>query len=92
MPYYEGFKAFVHIDSHPLLIFPFTVVAEDQFGTPRGDEGTRIFKATEHQNYSGHFRILGRQTTTHRNRGDPIVAVNFVAFDDLNLTKWGNYD
>ena len=47
----------------PLLILPLTVVAEDQFGTPRGDEGTRIFKATEHQNYSGHFRISGRQTT-----------------------------
>ncbi len=34
-----------------------------QFGTPKGDEGTRIFKATEHPYYSGTFRIAGRRTT-----------------------------
>lgn len=37
--------------------------ASDQFGTPKGDEGTRIFKATEHPHYTGHFQITGRQTT-----------------------------
>jgi hypothetical protein len=34
-----------------------------QFGTPKGDEGTRIFKATEHPNYSGQFRIRGQKAT-----------------------------
>ncbi|HSF10016.1 MAG TPA: hypothetical protein VLA60_11425 [Nitrospirales bacterium] len=31
-----------------------------QFGTPKGEEGTRIFKATEHPTYSGQFRLTGR--------------------------------
>lgn len=34
-----------------------------QFGTPQGDEGTRIFKATEHPNYSGQFRLQGQRGT-----------------------------
>src|SRR5881296_247494 len=33
-----------------------------QFGTPKGNEGTRIFKATEHPYYSGQFRITGGGT------------------------------
>src|SRR5439155_17310540 len=33
-----------------------------QFGTPKGDEGTRIFKTTEHPNYSGQFRLTGQGT------------------------------
>jgi hypothetical protein len=33
------------------------------FGTPKGNEGTRIFKATEHPFYSGQFHLTGRQTT-----------------------------
>jgi hypothetical protein len=36
---------------------------EGQFGTPKGTEGTRIFKAPEHPYYSGKFRIRGQQTT-----------------------------
>jgi hypothetical protein len=32
---------------------------EAQFGTPKGSEGTRIFKATEHPFYSGEFRLKG---------------------------------
>jgi hypothetical protein len=32
---------------------------ESKFGTPKGDEGTRIFKATEHPFYSGEFRLKG---------------------------------
>src|SRR5438445_12636572 len=36
---------------------------EGQFGTPKGDEGTRIFKATEHPFYTGQFRIGGRRAT-----------------------------
>lgn len=34
-----------------------------QFGTPKGEEGTRIFNGTEHPNYSGHFRLTGRKGT-----------------------------
>lgn len=34
-----------------------------QFGTPNGDKGTRIFKATEHPFYSGTFHLTGQQTT-----------------------------
>jgi len=30
---------------------------EGQFGTPKGSEGTRIFKAVEHPHYTGEFRI-----------------------------------
>src|SRR2546422_11645663 len=33
-----------------------------QFGTPKDAEGTRIFKATEHPNYSGQFRLTGQGT------------------------------
>jgi len=33
-----------------------------QFGTPKGDEGTRIFNATEHPDYSGQFRLTGQGT------------------------------
>ena len=42
---------------------PAAIAAErGQFGTPKGDEGTRIFKATEHPNYSGQFRLTGQGT------------------------------
>lgn len=34
-----------------------------QFGTPKGEEGTRIFKATEHPNYSGEFHLKGEKAT-----------------------------
>ena len=37
--------------------------ATSQFGTPKGEEGTRIFKATEHPNYSGLFRVRGDKAT-----------------------------
>src|SRR5713226_315762 len=36
---------------------------EGQFGTPKGSEGTRIFKATEHPYYSGEFHIKGERAT-----------------------------
>ena len=35
--------------------------ATGQFGTPRGDEGTRVFKATEHPHYSGQFHLSGQK-------------------------------
>jgi hypothetical protein len=34
---------------------------EGQFGTPKGGEGTRIFKATEHPFYSGEFHLKGER-------------------------------
>lgn len=34
-----------------------------QFGTPKGAEGTRIFKAEEHPTYSGLFRLQGEKGT-----------------------------
>ena len=41
-----------------------TVKAEEgQFGTPKGTEGTRIFKATEHPFYSGEFHLTGGRAT-----------------------------
>ncbi len=36
---------------------------EGQFGTPKGSEGTRIFKATEHPYYTGQFRLRGQKAT-----------------------------
>jgi len=38
-------------------------LADTQFGTPKDDEGTRIFHATEHPNYTGRFRLAGGRTT-----------------------------
>ena len=35
--------------------------ATGQFGTPKGDEGTRVFKATEHPHYSGQFHLSGQK-------------------------------
>lgn len=45
-----------------LVVVSLSVAAENQFGTPKGTEGTRIFKATEHPHYSGAFHITGAQT------------------------------
>ena len=36
---------------------------DSQFGTPKEKEGTRIFQATEHPDYSGAFHISGPRTT-----------------------------
>ena len=41
-----------------------------QFGTPKGEEGTRIFKATEHPTYSGQFRLTGRDGMLVGSMGD----------------------
>jgi len=48
-----------------LVLMAGTSLGEEpgQFGTPKGDEGTRIFKATEHPYYSGQFRIRGQKAT-----------------------------
>ena len=36
-------------------------VIAGQFGTPKGEEGTRIFKAEEHPRYSGQFHLTGQK-------------------------------
>ena len=48
-----------------LVLMAGTSLGEEpgQFGTPKGAEGTRIFKATEHPYYSGQFRIRGQKAT-----------------------------
>jgi hypothetical protein len=40
---------------------------EGQFGTPKGSEGTRIFKGGEHPNYTGQFRISGQHAVSGAN-------------------------
>jgi hypothetical protein len=44
---------------------------EGQFGTPKGTEGTRIFKATEHPYYSGEFHLTGGRATLVGSVRDP---------------------
>ena len=39
------------------------VVIAGQFGTPKDNEGTRIFQPTEHPYYSGQFHLSGQRTT-----------------------------
>src|ERR1700704_2395949 len=39
------------------------LVIAGQFGTPKENEGTRIFQATEHPYYSGQFHLSGQRTT-----------------------------
>ena len=46
-----------------LSLMSLPAAAADQFGTPKGDEGTRIFKATEHPHYSGQFHLSGQKAT-----------------------------
>lgn len=46
-----------------LLLLSLPTAAADQFGAPKGDEGTRIFKATEHPYYSGQFHLSGQKAT-----------------------------
>ena len=46
-----------------LCVLYLPALAIEQFGTPKEDEGTRIFKATEHQHYSGQFHLSGQRTT-----------------------------
>ncbi len=45
------------------ILAPLSVPSENQFGTPKGEEGTRIFKETEHPNYTGRFHLSGTRTT-----------------------------
>lgn len=63
----------LHVHSVPLRQIPLWVVGAlflmvdgslaNQFGAPKGKEGTAIFNADEHPNYSGHFHLTGRKGT-----------------------------
>lgn len=44
-----------------VLLVCTTDVVGGEFGTPKGNEGTRIFKAEEHPHYSGQFHLTGRK-------------------------------
>ncbi len=44
-------------------VFSIDELTGNQFGTPTGEEGTRIFKATEYPNYTGLFRLKGERAT-----------------------------
>jgi len=46
-----------------LVLMSVHAAATGQFGTPKGEEGTRIFHATEHPYYSGQFQLSGQKTT-----------------------------
>ena len=46
-----------------LFVLCVSAFATSQFGTPKDDEGTHIFKTTEHPYYSGQFRLSGQKTT-----------------------------
>jgi hypothetical protein len=41
-----------------------------KFGTPKGEEGTRIFKATENPHYSGQFHLTGQHAVLVGNMQD----------------------
>jgi len=45
--------------------------ADPQFGTPKNNEGTRIFRSTEHPAYSGSFHLTGAKTTLVGAMNDP---------------------
>lgn len=46
-----------------MIVFVPAAADEPRFGTPKGTESTRIFKATEHPFYSGAFRLKGNRAT-----------------------------
>ncbi|MBH0190554.1 MAG: hypothetical protein HP492_02050 [Nitrospira sp.] len=51
-----------HLLTALAIVFVYGPAASaQQFGTPKGDEGTRIFKATEHPHYSGQFHLSGQK-------------------------------
>jgi len=61
----------------PIMVLALSVLSSlsdaqvAKFGTPKGDEGTRIFKATEHPHYSGQFHLTGRNATLVGSLQDP---------------------
>lgn len=55
--------AFASLTWFLLVILFLGKATAGQFGTPKGDEGARIFNGSEHPNYSGHFRLTGQKGT-----------------------------
>ena len=65
-------RRFVPIMILTVSIFsPSTNAEVAKFGTPKGEEGTRIFQATEHPHYSGQFHISGQHATLVGSIQDP---------------------
>ena len=54
-----SFAASILLATGPGLLLSLGHAEESSFGTPKGGEGTRIFKAAEHPHYTGEFRIKG---------------------------------
>jgi hypothetical protein len=53
-------------------VFSSTTGAEvTKFGTPKDEEGTRIFQATEHPHYSGQFHLTGQHAMLVGSMQDP---------------------
>lgn len=59
----SGGRRFIATALAALWLLNLEYAEPSQFGTPKGGEGTRIFKATEHPTYSGQFRITGQKGT-----------------------------
>lgn len=53
------------------MFAPLGHAEEGKFGTPKGDEGTRIFKATEHPYYSSEFKLKGDRGFLIGSMSDP---------------------
>lgn len=56
-------KAFTFVVAVVIGFWMAVQAKESQFGLPKGTEGTRIFKATEHPYYTGEFHLTGSYTT-----------------------------
>ncbi|MBI3596627.1 MAG: hypothetical protein HY203_05685 [Nitrospirae bacterium] len=61
----------------PMTVLAVSVVSSStdaevaKFGTPKDQEGTRIFQATEHPHYSGQFHLKGQKATLVGGMQDP---------------------
>ena len=53
-----------------LAVLSVSAAIAGQFGTPKENEGTRIFQATEHPYYSGQFHLSGQRTTLNGSVND----------------------
>ena len=63
MPHRASFAASILLATVSWVLVSPGHAEESKFGTPKGDEGTRIFKATEHPFYSAEFRLKGDRAT-----------------------------
>lgn len=70
MPHRASFAASILLATVSWVLVSPGLAEESKFGTPKGDEGTRIFKATEHPFYSGEFRLKGDRATLVGSMGD----------------------